>query len=290
MSDFLTNLAVRSAGSAEVIQPRLPALFEPPIFGSHGAPVFVPEGPREESLAETTRQTAAPGAVPSEHINGLAARARSPVPPPRAEYEADARPAPKLEVPEPVSPLGPPLSLAGEIVLNPAAAHTLPRFHAARFDSKTVLSSEAVMREAVVAAAPSRSRKEVGEAMRPPNDSARSYKAAGEPDVDKGLSGETLRSRGPATPRIEYPSPLSNLSPQLARSVIEPGVRPRSAVARRRTPSSQSSPSEPVVQVTIGRIEVRGTPQQPQAHRERSASPVMSLDEYLRSRAKRRSE
>ena len=29
MSDFLTNLAVRSTGSAGTIQPRVPALFEP---------------------------------------------------------------------------------------------------------------------------------------------------------------------------------------------------------------------------------------------------------------------
>src|SRR5260370_35862672 len=29
MSDFLTNLAARSTGAAETIQPRVPALFEP---------------------------------------------------------------------------------------------------------------------------------------------------------------------------------------------------------------------------------------------------------------------
>jgi hypothetical protein len=43
---------------------------------------------------------------------------------------------------------------------------------------------------------------------------------------------------------------------------------------------------ESIVQVTIGRVEVRATPAPallPQ--KERSAPPVMSLDEYLRQRA-----
>ena len=35
MSDFLSNLAARSTGSAETIQPRVPALFEPSGVRNH---------------------------------------------------------------------------------------------------------------------------------------------------------------------------------------------------------------------------------------------------------------
>ena len=38
MSDFLTNLAARSTGSAETIQPRVPALFEPQGVRNHLPP------------------------------------------------------------------------------------------------------------------------------------------------------------------------------------------------------------------------------------------------------------
>jgi len=45
--------------------------------------------------------------------------------------------------------------------------------------------------------------------------------------------------------------------------------------------------TEPSVHVTIGRIEVRATSESKQAGRPRSASPVMSLEEYLHRRTQR---
>jgi hypothetical protein len=44
---------------------------------------------------------------------------------------------------------------------------------------------------------------------------------------------------------------------------------------------------ETVIHVTIGRIEVRATPETPPARKAHPAAPVTGLDEYLRSRAKR---
>jgi hypothetical protein len=52
---------------------------------------------------------------------------------------------------------------------------------------------------------------------------------------------------------------------------------------------SRSNQSEPTIQVTIGRVEVRATSQQPQTPKERSGTTVMSLNEYLRGRQKRAS-
>lgn len=48
-----------------------------------------------------------------------------------------------------------------------------------------------------------------------------------------------------------------------------------------------TSAAEPIVHVTIGRVEVRATAEAPREKRSRPASPVMGLDEYLRRTAQR---
>jgi hypothetical protein len=49
-------------------------------------------------------------------------------------------------------------------------------------------------------------------------------------------------------------------------------------------PQERTPPTEPTIQVTIGRVEVRATPSAPVATARKPTAPVMSLDEYLRSR------
>ena len=52
-------------------------------------------------------------------------------------------------------------------------------------------------------------------------------------------------------------------------------------------PERPVSQPEPVINVTIGRIEVRATPAStPQSQKTRSTPPVMTLDEYLQKRSK----
>jgi hypothetical protein len=50
-------------------------------------------------------------------------------------------------------------------------------------------------------------------------------------------------------------------------------------------PSAAAAQPEPTIQVTIGRIEVRATPPAQPPPKQRSAPPVMSLEEYLRQRS-----
>ncbi len=66
-------------------------------------------------------------------------------------------------------------------------------------------------------------------------------------------------------------------------------VRPRVAIHDRTGPPSMQGERaiEPTIHVTIGRIDVRAVaPAAPTHRKERDASPVMSLDEYLRTRAR----
>ena len=68
-----------------------------------------------------------------------------------------------------------------------------------------------------------------------------------------------------------------------------PLVAPRSERARREAAFGREStpPVEATIHVSIGRIEVRATPTAPARERAPAASPVMSLEEYLRTRAGR---
>jgi hypothetical protein len=63
-------------------------------------------------------------------------------------------------------------------------------------------------------------------------------------------------------------------------------VTPRTESPRPAAAPSPAKSPEHVIHVTIGRIEVRATPETPPA-RKAPAAPVTGLDEYLRSRAKR---
>lgn len=61
-----------------------------------------------------------------------------------------------------------------------------------------------------------------------------------------------------------------------------------SRFSRNIPPAPPGNPPEPSIQVTIGRIEVRAVSPQTPRPREKAASPVMSLNDYLERRSKRR--
>jgi len=119
--------------------------------------------------------------------------------------------------------------------------------------------------------------------------------AEGPPAKAPGRPAERERSghRDPARPemRPQTPSPRSNdaadqragtLRTSAAPVLSPPPNRPRFEAAIRE-PAVVSS--EPAVQVTIGRIEIRAVTDPTPSQKDRADSPVMSLDDYLRSRA-----
>jgi hypothetical protein len=77
---------------------------------------------------------------------------------------------------------------------------------------------------------------------------------------------------------------ISTVRPPHAAAIVPRAVRaaPERAPARANVP-----PAETTVHVSIGRIEVRATPAAPERRREPAPPPVMSLGEYLSSRAER---
>lgn len=79
-------------------------------------------------------------------------------------------------------------------------------------------------------------------------------------------------------------SPTSNVSVVIAGPPITPLVEGRRSMSA--LDHTGSSASQPTVQVTIGRIEVRAVQSAPPpSTRQRAAPPVMNLDDYLRQRS-----
>jgi hypothetical protein len=64
-----------------------------------------------------------------------------------------------------------------------------------------------------------------------------------------------------------------------------PATPPRHQSAPRLNAAMDQTASEPVIHVSIGRVEVRAVMESPAARQERKPSPVMGLEEYLRGRA-----
>lgn len=62
---------------------------------------------------------------------------------------------------------------------------------------------------------------------------------------------------------------------------------PRFEIAKYIPQSPHARPPEPIIQVTIGRLEVRATSPQISRQKERPSSPVTSLNDYLQQRSKR---
>jgi hypothetical protein len=262
---FLSELLARSRGVADVVRPRVASLFEPQAAGLPGdegeaAPeqesetVAVPSEPdtagrrppqEPEVLAYTS---SAPGGIPAQREVD-AVEIVEPVPSPRVSTE---QPAPVAPAPMP-----------------PARA----RESAARGDTRA-------LPETADTGVGRRSEADAGEL---PAVAARAR------HVERDVAGR--RAVPPATQPLERqpprPSELAARRPPALGSpvphrLLPPPRRPRFEAphGEERAPSS-----EPTVHVTIGRIEVRAVADQVPRRKERPASPVMSLDEYLASRS-----
>jgi hypothetical protein len=254
MSDFLSKLASRSSGSAEAIQPRLPSLFEPlrPSVSSLATPNFMEWDQNRETPEETIRHNDSP-------------KIQRPSPAPRTE---------------------------GETQLEPVRPQTRPAFQAS--------PSQTPVRESLVAASPTQPDRNVGERLRQAANPPSPGETQPDPVRPQILPASQVSGSQPAPPQtpvrqslVAALQPDRNIGERLrqaatAGSPTRVAGKVLSAPPVRSDPvrisGARSNPSEPAIQVTIGRIEVRAAVQQPPASKERPASPVMRLDEYLRQK------
>ncbi len=279
MSDFFARLAARARDPGDVVQPRVPSRFETPELRTPDAPGTSLDVATEHEPLRPSPSRSARGARADD---GIATHASRPAAPPVA---AEA----------PVSP--------ATVDAQPAAQ--APRELISRVAAVPADSPPAVVPAAVPDLAPAAAALRADRRVEPHAEPSPSHvveplvrraPAPPAPVVEDPPRRQVARGRDEGIPeRVVLPNTdrgVPDIPPVAARVLAAPAapaIVPRvvRAAPERPAPPSLALATETTVHVSIGRIEVRATPQPAEQRRERVPSPVMSLGDYLNSRAER---
>lgn len=291
MSDYLSNLAARSLKQAEVVQPRPASRFAPSphlkgwpsaerradleivdqeqALEADGGPTTPPLQSYDQRLECRLATVSQPVVEPMLPTSQPRRQPTPILPVERREIESVVSPAPPSQLQPPVQAGPGPISPIERVVVDRVSTAPSPP-----------LPAERVVIERIGMPAPH------------PLSVTRADPLAQHPPVLAPLAEEVEIERvitsAPATPAViihQSPPNLPAVRPVSAGGVI---AQPQVVSAPRREPA-QPDPVRPepapVIQVTIGRIEVRATPPATRPARSaRTTPPVMSLEEYLRGR------
>lgn len=244
MSDLVNNLLARATGAAQTIRPRIATAFEPASIAT--PPALAPD-------IENVRIAETPGVM-------------EPVAPIQRKDAVGAPAATVVNnISTPPSPVAPPRSekrraeMAPNLNPVPAAEPVIQQLVMERKAAAAPQRSEIGMRSEVVNAPASQ---ETSHAIR-------SKPAEPERTVETIVRTETIA----ATP-VKPPQPRS-IMPAAVR-LAAPQLQPTTAPA--------TTESDSVVHVSIGRIEIRAITPERATKQTRKQPPVMSLEDYLKSR------
>jgi hypothetical protein len=279
---YLTSLVSRTLGPAEAIQPRLPTPFETPPGGAAIDDVevaIVAEAPPSvpDAHAETPSAPAA-AAFPPSTPPALGIR---PAPPPESPIERLVHVVEREVVPSPVT---------SEPSVPPPPAREAPRpamdaaFHTevASAPSRAGRDGEPVVPQRAAARTPAPTPSSHARTMLGPREDTRPARARGEQTATRDEVVVEPRVEHVVASRVEAPTmrrePRSSGAPQAPRQaapVAQLGTTPRPL----------APPPEPVVHVTIGRVEIRNhAVSEPVPSRRPARAPALPLDEYLARR------
>jgi hypothetical protein len=279
MSGFLTDLVRRQEKPADAVRPRLPSLFE-----TDAGPAL-PQSKSDAPISELTVEEAAPAAEePARASRPPAQSARQMPAAPAAESDAtEPAFAPSRQRAAPLQPLQP-LEQNLEREAQPAAVQ--PR-RAPRIESEP---AEAPM----AAEAPAFAIQPVAERrltrLSPVIEETEIVEAPRVTTTRTVTESTATREPAPAPAIRPVPQPPVFEPPQAAAPTfaMPPQTRQQAREAQRRQSEQPRVPAEPSIHVTIGRIEIRASEErEPRARAKDAPSSVMTLDEYLKSRAKR---
>ncbi len=321
MSNFLSNLVTRSLGTATVVRPRLPSFFEPatPYALSLAATppardpaardrdrgeVFddaeqIPAAQERPASASKGRgeTNAGPGSPPAavqpplanEPAREAARRRLAAVPALRFEgtsREADTAVLPAVAHASSSEENGwrsaPSAESAGdEQGSERDAAYNAPR---RRLPADGLLTPVVRDRSTLHPPAPAMLRTHLQTMKENPERASSSLPEAKTDGAHRFLEAAEAHTKSapvePTRTRIRDAAPRTT-------TAIESSATRRFELARQIPPPPLASPPEPTIQVTIGRVEVRAVSEQASKAKERAASPVMSLNDYLGLRSKR---
>ena len=272
MSDFLNNLIARSIGALPTIQPRLPSLYESyRRGGSLGAPFETGEGATDAGLVV--------GPASSKLRGGRTAPSRTTSPHEDADQQ-DVPSSPSVSFlpwkgawSESRPTIQPPADQPSARDANPAVlpattsgmARGTPDESTPRDASED--RSEGIRPVVLTDFFDRNSLRNQGTETKWTSDvPAQSTSHPDERDRDRAIPGRSM----PAQPnRVAGPLRIAG-----------------ELLARRQSDQPRSSPNEPPIHVTIGRVEVRAVFPAPPSRRTSSARsrPTLSLDDYLKQR------
>jgi hypothetical protein len=247
VSDFLARLAARAIGGEATLAPRLPSLFEP-----------APHAPTLPTVDDGAAATARHATAPADD----ASPAAEPLRPPRALPPMQDDALRQTPVAQPATRLPPPAAAPVSDRAMPVTAHAAP-------PATPTPALPAVARHAAPRPAPAHAEPPAAAPVLP-----RQTRIA--PSRIEAASPPGGSLLPPPTPVFAAP----RSAPARDRSDHAATIRPRPAAAANRTPAT----SEPVVHVSIGRLEVRAAPAAATPPRRRVEPRPASLDDYLRQR------
>jgi hypothetical protein len=264
MSDFLTRLAARAVGTAPVVQPRLPSLFE--AGGQGYRPVVEVDVQRETPAIDQNNRTVSAEVKQSGRISQL---------PQRVPF-GEARPAIKTEIDHrPQQPV---------ITTTPVTKPKTEPAQPSTFSSELTESSQPTIEATGRAASPhvvEDVRATKSEQITVPDREHESEWPLIQPKV-RQLISDRLSESSTRQPRDENSAPTSI---PIAAPVQSPQIRPAEVLVRE--PSVISEAPAPI-NVTIGRVDVRAVfapVAQPMRATKDVHSQTASLDEYLKKRS-----
>ncbi len=254
-SDFLGQLIERSSNDGAALQPRLPSFFE-------SSAAMTPNGFDEEEVASIFKETK------ESSVNVSRASVA-------AQPEAERRE--KRDGVSPInSSLRPSISTAIRTADNAAVRGSL---------TTTVETIRDVVEERIAQSAPNpvnappiariadNSTMPMRVQIRPPSDAS---------ELARDIGTNETRSDAEPLPSLRKAPP--------AYLIAEPSSAVRSMAAMREALDSETRPAAPVINVTIGRLEIRATQNSKASPKPTSTSGAqpMSLDDYLKQRGRGR--
>jgi hypothetical protein len=278
MTDFLNSLAARSFGTETPIRPRLASLFEPaPGLNSAYSKTHAPplEGPDAISEIEAWANGADKDVKSSDTLHAAKTGHAMVDTAPQSRSESTGNFSPKIDIPTRARMDDVAKSIAHEPDRKdsrlpvPLAAHDQ---HQIVSEDSSPRASEAIGRDWISTAS-------IPSVPAMPRDEKANETAS----VLRHESSEERSSLAPSSKAIaELAAQMSDAAAAMGtiRGALRGQAASRSAQTRTAEPDSS-------VQVTIGRIEVRAVTENNRVSSPRAASPVMSLEEYMRRRSQR---
>lgn len=299
MRDFLDNLLDQHSDAAPRIMPRLPSLFEPEA--TRGGRNALIRNTNAQGIEETGGLPTTPIAESTDLATAIEPiqQKAAPAPPVPANEE---QPATKAILNESVFSV----SLRGLSEASPDLGRDQDGMRATRSPSEppTLTLSEALGGSDEAPPDPSSTVTPASPIVGRVHRTYRQTRLEDQPPASEAITGERTSvaermnrsvfvlsprensGNGPASTRELVT--VSELDERSDRGMLTPSVVLIAPVIPSSTgPEKPLSQPEPVINVTIGRIEVRATPASTQpVHKPRSTPPVMTLEEYLGKRCK----